>query len=91
MRHWHWGIVRIEISLLLLLCHESGLSLLLANMVICVLRGRGHPSPPHFTLPFHPTQLTSSTHITVNNTFQFPVWTVILRPPHTAPHTASHA
>ena len=82
MRHWHWGIVRIEISLLLLLCHESGLSLLLANMVICVLRGWGN-------LP--PASPSPSTHITVNNTFQFPVWTVILRPPLTAPHTASHA
>ena len=35
MRHWYWGIVRIKIRL----CHELGLSLLLVNMVICVLLG----------------------------------------------------
>ena len=40
MRHWHWGIAKIEISpALLLLCHELGLSLLLVNMVICVMLG----------------------------------------------------
>ena len=39
MRHWHWGIAKIEISPLLLLCHELGLSLLLVNMVICVMLG----------------------------------------------------
>lgn len=36
MRHWHWGIAKIEISPLLL-CHELGQSLLLVNMVICVM------------------------------------------------------